>query len=297
MKQQKALMIMLIVLALAVGAYFYYKLQDKKDDPTNVTINADGTLTLNDESVVENFLYSTNGVEGSGVTDDQPYHFRYYKNKATRGSVWKGMRTLPKEAPDCQNPECVHFDVTNQAKTESMLNDVISEMEPDLRDFRKYLKSKDMETVDKFKAKWNQSPVNPFVFEHLIKGYAVYKGIAGAESMTSSNDPVLKEIPLLDSGVVHFLFLIMIGRVRLQRKNKGKFEIQFVNSAGEGVSLKFGKDFPMFLGIMLMSIILVVTKGKSLGKVTYKAPATVLSIQELQTNLNSNMGPVFEDLY
>jgi hypothetical protein len=301
MKQQKTLvlgMIMLIFIAIiAVGGYFYYKKQDnKKDGPTNVTINTDGTVTL-DDSATEHFLYSVNGVEGSGVSNDQPYHFRYYKNKATRGSVWKGMRDLPSEAPDCQNPDCVHFDVTNQAMTEEMINDVIPAMESDLRDFRKYLKSKDMETVDKFKAKWNQSPIESFVFEHMIKGYAVYKGIAGAEAVTSKNDPVLKEIPLLDSGIVNFLFLIMIGRVRLQRKNtKGKYELQFVRNTGEGVHLKFGRDFPLFLGILFMSIILIVTKGKSLGKVTYKTPATVLSMQALQTNLNSKMGNIFQDL-
>lgn len=301
MNKQKQMMMfgaLILFAILAIGAYFYFKKNNnKKDGPMKVTINPDGTLTMDDDPVVEHFLYSVNGVEGTGVSNDQPFHMRYYKNKATRVSVWKGMQNLPSEAPDCQNPDCVHFDVTNQVMTESMLNDVISEMEPDLMDFRKYLKSKDMETVDKFKAKWNQSPIDPFIFEHLIKGYAVYKGIAGAESATIHDDRVWKEIPLLDSDIMDLLFMIMIGRIRLQRKStKDKYELQLVGGAGEVIPLKFGKDFPLFMGIMFTSIILTVTQGKSLGKITYNPPTTVLSMQELLLNLSSKMGPIYSDL-
>jgi hypothetical protein len=287
--------ILFLVCIVAVIATIIYKTRSSgpASDPETLKINADGTLSFM-ESKKEYFMYVENS-NGTKYTEDDPVHVRYYKNKATRGSIWNGMKTTSADMVQntpCDEPDCVFVDTADRDTTTVLLNDIMDSVKPGLKDYRNYLYSKGL-TNAIYKQQSQQMVKGKFKFDILFKGYLEYKGITVPDDLTllnHSGSEFFKEIIKTFPIVAHWNFIgSMLTDALLKVKDDGKTALYLANHAGDLIEINIGADMDLFRGVFIIGIIKILIDNKDIGRVIYDPPAVMLSYKQMQQLMSTKM--------
>jgi hypothetical protein len=289
--------ILFLLCIIAVIATIIYKTRSSGPAASNsetLKINADGTVSFT-ESKKEYFLYTENG-HGTTYTEDDPVHMRYYKNKATRSSLWTITADILNTP--CDEPDCVFIDTSDRATTTVLLNDIMDSIKPGLKDYQNYFKSKGLTkatfTRDVIA---NKALEGKFEFDILVKGYLEYKGITVPDDLTLLNHfesefykdvvtrfPVVKSWSTID-GVLRGLFMFKV-------KDNGKTALYIDNEGGEPnlIEITIGTDVDVVKSVFLIGIIKTLAENKEIVGVMYDPPAVILSSKQLQENWKTKTG-------
>ena len=291
--------ILCLVCIIAVIATIIYKTRQSSGPAASnletLKINADGTVSFT-ESKKEYFLYTENGYEtenGIKYTNDDPIHMRYYKNKATRTSIWD---TKKDESTDrilnspCDEPDCVFIDTSDIATTTVLLNDLMDSMQRSLKDYQNYFKSKGLTKATYTRdAIANNALEGKFEFDILVKGYLEYKGITVPEDLTILNHlgseffmdivtrfPVVKGWGLIDG--------VLKGHMLLKVKDNGKTAL-YTDVEGDLREFTIGTNIGIVRSVFMIGIIKTLVENKDIGRVIYDTPAVILSDEKIKENL------------
>ena len=294
--------ILFLVCIIAVIATIIYKTRQSSGPAASnletLKINADGTVSFT-ESKKEYFLYTENGHEtenGIKYTNDDPIHMRYYKNKATRSSLWTITADILNTP--CDEPDCVFIDTSDRATTTVLLNDIMDSIKPGLKDYQNYFKSKGLTkatfTRDVIA---NKALEGKFEFDILVKGYLEYKGITVPDDLTILNHlesefykdvvtrfPVVNQWSTID-GVLRGFFMFKV-------KDNGKTALYIDNEGGEPnlIEITIGTDLDVVKSVFLIGIIKTLAENKEIVGVMYDPPAVILSNKQLQENWQTKTG-------
>ena len=294
--------ILFLLCIIAVIATIIYKTRQSSgpaasnDNSITLKINADGTVSFT-ESKKEYFIYTQNG-HGTTYTEDDPIHMRYYKNKATRTSIWdtsKDESTYDRiiNSP-CDEPDCVFIDTSDIATTTVLLNDLMDSVQRSLKDYQNYFKSKGLTNATYTRdAIANNALEGKFEFDILVKGYLEYKGITVPEDLTILNHlgseffmdivtrfPVVKGWALIDS--------VLKGHMLLKVKDNGKTALYIDNEGGEPnlIEMTIGTNIGVVRSVFMIGIIKTLVENKDIGRVIYDTPAVILSHKKIKENLD-----------
>jgi hypothetical protein len=299
--------ILFLVCIIAVIATIIYKTRQSSGPAASnletLKINADGTVSFT-ESKKEYFLYTENGYEtenGIKYTNDDPIHMRYYKNKATRSSMWNisaDIRNTP-----CDEPDCVVVDTSDRATTTVLLNDLMDSIKPGLKDYQNYFKSKGLTKATYTRdVLANKALEGKFEFDILFKGYLEYKGIAVPEDLTILNYieseffkdivnrfPVVNQWPIID--------VVLNDQVLLKVKDNGKTALYIDNEGGEPnlIEMTIGTDIGVVRSVFLIGIIKTLAENKDIVGVLYDPPAVILSNKQINENYGNKTGYIIEE--
>ena len=294
--------ILFLVCIIAVIATIIYKTRQSSGPAASnletLKINADGTVSFT-ESKKEYFFYTENGHEtenGIKYTNDDPIHMRYYKNKATRSSLWTITADILNTP--CDEPDCVFIDTSDRATTTVLLNDIMDSIKPGLKDYQNYFKSKGLTkatfTRDVIA---NKALEGKFEFDILVKGYLEYKGITVPDDLTILNHlesefykdvvtrfPVVNQWSTID-GVLRGFFMFKV-------KDNGKTALYIDNEGGEPnlIEITIGTDLDVVKSVVLIGIIKTLAENKEIVGVMYDPPAVILSQSQLQENWQTKTG-------
>jgi hypothetical protein len=287
--------ILFLVCIIAVIATIIYKTRQSPGPAASnletLKINADGTLSFI-ESEKEYFIYTQNG-HGTTYTEDDHIHMRYYKNKATRTSIWD---TKKDESTDrilnspCDEPDCVFIDTSDIATTTVLLNDLMDSVQRSLKDYQNYFKSKGLTKATYTRdAIANNALEGKFEFDILVKGYLEYKGITVPDDFNILNHlgseffmdivtrfPVVKGWPLIDG--------VLKGHMLLKVKDNGKTAL-YTDVEGDLREFTIGTNIGIVRSVFMIGIIKTLVENKDIGRVIYDTPAVILSDKKIKENL------------
>ena len=263
------------------------------DNSITLKINADGTLYfMESEKEKEYFMYIENGT-GTKYTEDDHLHARYYKNKATRESIWNGLRPISAEDTTCDEPDCVFVDTADRETTTVLLNDIMDSMRPGLKDYRNYLDSKGL-TNEIYKQQ-SKAANGSFEFDTLFKGYLEYKGITFPEDMERTGSEFVREMIKTFPIVEYWQFIgsILMGKMLLKVRDDGKTALYLTkNDEGDLIEINIGGEMDLFKGVLIVGIIKILMENKDIGRVIYDPPAVMLSYKQMQQLMMTKMSTV-----
>jgi len=286
--------ILFLVCIIAVIATIIYKTRQSSGPAASnletLKINADGTVSFT-ESKKEYFAYPENE-NGTKYTHDDHLHVRYYKNKATRGSIWNVSDIL--NTP-CDAPDCEFVDTADRETTTILLNDVMDSIKPALKDYQNYFKSTGLtKATYKQNSIANNTPGDTFHFDILLKGYLEYKGIAVPEDLTILNyfeSDFFKDIsntfPLVKQW--YFISGILMDDKLLKVKDNGKTALYTDNGMGDLIELNIGTDIDVIDSLFIICVIKIIVENKDIGRVIYDPPTVMLSYKQLNENRSKKM--------
>jgi hypothetical protein len=246
------------------------------------------------ESNKEYFTFIEN-VNGTTYTEDDPLHLRYFTNKATRGSIWNGMKNTSSDMVNtpCDAPDCVFVNTADRETTTVLLNDVMDSMKPGLKDYRTYLNSKGLTTaIYKQNSIANEALRDKFEFDILFKGYLEYKGITVPGDLTVDNHgesdffkDIIKRFPIIQRW--RFIHQMLMGLMVLKEKGDGKIAMYSStgqNGTGDLIELTIGTDIDLFVSLTFIGIIKILVEDKDIGGVLYDPPADILAYKQILAN-------------
>jgi hypothetical protein len=289
--------ILFLVCLVAVIATIVYKTRQSgastNDNPESLKFNTDGTVSMV-KSNKEYFTFIENE-RGIKYTKDDPLHLRYFTNKATRGSIWNGMKNTQDDMVNtpCDAPDCVFVNTADRASTTVLLNDVMDSMKPGLKDYRTYLNSKGLTTaIYKQNSIANEALRDKFEFDILFKGYLEYKGITVPGDLTNNNHKesdffkdIIKRFPIIQRW--RFIHQMLMGLMVLKEKGDGKIAMYSStgqNGTGDLIELTIGTDIDLFVSLTFIGIIKILVEDKDIGGVLYDPPADILSYKQILAN-------------
>jgi hypothetical protein len=280
------LFILCIVAVIATIVYMKPFFSGPSEIPETVKINADGTLTFT-ESKKEYFFYPENG-HGTTYTEDDPVHMRYYKNKATRVSIWNASPDILKTP--CDEPDCVFVNSGDKETTTVLLNDIMDSLRPGLTDYRNYLHSKGI-NIDEYKKKAgekSEAEAEKFSFDILFMGYLEYKGIAVPPELSVSwSEMFMSEYYRKVDSVIppiarHWTAFhkVLMGGIGLKEKSDGK-TVLYVDGRENHLGINIGID----MGILLMAFTKSLVENKDIVNILYDPPPVTLSYKQIKENM------------
>jgi hypothetical protein len=280
------LFILCIVAVIATIVYMKPFFSGPSEIPETVKINADGTLTFT-ESKKEYFFYPENG-HGTTYTEDDPVHMRYYKNKATRVSIWNVSKDILKTP--CDEPDCVFVNSGDKETTTVLLNDIMDSLRPGLTDYRNYLHSKGI-NIDEYKKKAgekSEAEAEKFSFDILFMGYLEYKGIAVPPELSVSwSEMFMSEYYRKVDSVIppiarHWTAFhkVLMGGIGLKEKSDGK-TVLYVDGRENHLGINIGID----MGILLMAFTKSLVENKDIVNILYDPPPVTLSYKQIKENM------------
>eukprot|EP00959_Pyramimonas_sp_CCMP1952_P214482 4488365-Pyramimonas_sp.AAC.1 len=80
---------------------------------------------------------------------------------------------------------------------------------------------------------------------------------------------------------------IMYGRVTLSDTSSGQ-KIQFTNGE-KTVEMRLGVDYPVFFGILLIPLVLIIKEDKTIDSVVYNPPNNPISIKQISNSMMTKM--------
>jgi hypothetical protein len=292
--------ILFIVCIVAVIATIIYKTRSSgpaASNPETLKFNADGTLSFTESK--KEYFYATENVNGTTYTEDDPVHARYYKNKATRTSIWNA--TLDILQTPCDEPDCVFVKTSDRATTTVLLNDIMDSMRLGLKDYRDYFKSKGINRADyrnKAIAEGEKSVAEreKFSVDILFKGYLEYKGIAvPAELSVSWSEMFMSEfyndIVIRFPIVKHWMLfdLILMGALGLKEKSDGKTVLSMFRQ-----EYLIGIDMDISVSIIYIASIKSLVENKDIVNILYDPPPVTLSYKQIQENMTKKSAAMQE---
>ena len=278
------LFIVCIVAVIATIVYMKPFFSGPSEIPETVKINADGTLTFT-ESKKEYFIYTQNG-HGTTYTEDDPVHMRYYKNKATRVSIWNVSQDILKTP--CDEPDCVFVNTGDKETTTVLLNDIMDSLRPGLTDYRNYLHSKGINIYEykKKAGEKSEAEAEKFSFDILFMGYLEYKGIAVPPELSVSWSEMFMSEYYVDSVIppiakhwTAFHKVLMVG-IGLKEKSDGK-TVLYVDGREHHIGINIGID----MGILLMAFTKSLVENKDIVNILYDPPPVTLSYKQIKENM------------
>ena len=288
------LFILCIVAVIATIVYMKPFFSGPSEIPETVKINADGTLTFT-ESKKEYFIYTQNG-HGTTYTEDDPVHMRYYKNKATRVSIWNVSPDILKTP--CDEPDCVFVNTGDKETTTVLLNDIMDSLRPGLTDYRNYLHSKGINIYEykKKAGEKSEAEAEKFSFDILFMGYLEYKGIAVPPELSVSwsemfmsefyNDIVIR-FPIVKHWML-FDFILM-GAIGLKEKSDGKTILSMFRQ-----EYLIGIDMDISVSIIYIASIKSLVENKDIVNILYDPPPVTLSYKQIQENMTKKSAAMQE---
>ena len=287
--------ILFLVCIVAVIATIIYKTRQSSgpaasnDNPETLKINADGTVSFM-ESKKEYFIYTENGHEtenGTKYTNDDPIHMRYYKNKATRVSIWNVSQDILKTP--CDEPDCVFVNSGDKETTTVLFNDIMDSLRPGLTDYRNYSHSKGI-NIDDYKKKVagekSEAEAEKFSFDILFMGYLEYKGIAVPPELSVSWSEMFMSEYYVDSVIPpiarHWTAFhkVLMGGIGLKEKSDGK-TVLYVDGREHHIGINIGID----MGILLMAFTKSLVENKDIVNILYDPPPVTLSYKQIKENM------------
>jgi hypothetical protein len=280
------LFILCIVAVIATIVYMKPFFSGPSEIPETVKINADGTLTFT-ESKKEYFFYPENG-HGTTYTEDDPVHMRYYKNKATRVSIWNVSKDILKTP--CDEPDCVFVNSGDKETTTVLLNDIMDSLRPGLTDYRNYLHSKGINIYEykKKAGEKSEAEAEKFSFDILFMGYLEYKGIAVPPELSVSwSEMFMSEYYRKVDSVIppiakHWTLFhkVLMGGIGLKEKSDGK-TVLYVDGRENHLGINIGID----MGILLMAFTKSLVENKDIVNILYDPPPVTLSYKQIKENM------------
>ena len=278
------LFIVCIVAVIATIVYMKPFFSGPSEIPETVKINADGTLTFT-ESKKEYFFYPENG-HGTTYTEDDPVHMRYYKNKATRVSIWNVSQDILKTP--CDEPDCVFVNTGDKETTTVLLNDIMDSLRPGLTDYRNYLHSKGINIYEykKKAGEKSEAEAEKFSFDILFMGYLEYKGIAVPPELSVSWSEMFMSEYYVDSVIPpiakHWTAFhkVLMGGIGLKEKSDGK-TVLYVDGREHHIGINIGID----MGILLMAFTKSLVENKDIVNILYDPPPVTLSYKQIKENM------------
>jgi len=278
------LFIVCIVAVIATIVYMKPFFSGPSEIPETVKINADGTLTFT-ESKKEYFIYTQNG-HGTTYTEDDPVHMRYYKNKATRVSIWNVSPDILKTP--CDEPDCVFVNTGDKETTTVLLNDIMDSLRPGLTDYRNYLHSKGINIYEykKKAGEKSEAEAEKFSFDILFMGYLEYKGIAVPPELSVSWSEMFMSEYYVDSVIPpiakHWTAFhkVLMGGIGLKEKSDGK-TVLYVDGREHHIGINIGID----MGILLMAFTKSLVENKDIVNILYDPPPVTLSYKQIKENM------------
>jgi hypothetical protein len=278
------LFIVCIVAVIATIVYMKPFFSGPSEIPETVKINADGTLTFT-ESKKEYFIYTQNG-HGTTYTEDDPVHMRYYKNKATRVSIWNVSQDILKTP--CDEPDCVFVNTGDKETTTVLLNDIMDSLRPGLTDYRNYLHSKGINIYEykKKAGEKSEAEAEKFSFDILFMGYLEYKGIAVPPELSVSWSEMFMSEYYVDSVIPpiarHWTAFhkVLMGGIGLKEKSDGK-TVLYVDGREHHIGINIGID----MGILLMAFTKSLVENKDIVNILYDPPPVTLSYKQIKENM------------